>query len=118
MARSLIAALPAAPDVTSLNAALKRAGFALRVEAEWDDPDHTGFTPCTLDGEDAGFELKRSPGQLQVRWSGDPREHAAALAVVAVLADAFGAQVSAPDSDAPLSPPELKDNAHALFEGL
>jgi hypothetical protein len=76
-----------------------------------------GYLPCTLDGEDAGFNIKfqdvaadAAPTNLKsvlgdrdveiaVKWSGDVREYIAAMAVCAALVNNFGAIVHDPDGD-------------------
>ncbi len=77
----------------------------------------SGYLPCTLDGEDAGFNIKfqdvaadAAPANLKssldgrdveiaVKWSGDVREYIAAMAVCAALVNNFGAIVHDPDGD-------------------
>lgn len=66
-----------------------------------------GYLPCTLQGEDAGFDLcigetpDTGDGRailLTLTWSGDSREEAAARIVCAALAAHFGARVQAGDA--------------------
>ena len=71
-----------------------------------------GYIPCTLDGEDAGFEIKFSDSSVRLsdmpalqaqigdrdiamtlRWGGGPRERVSAIIVSAVLAQNFDALV-------------------------
>lgn len=77
----------------------------------------SGYLPCTLDGEDAGFTIKfqdvaadAAPANLKsalsdrdveiaLKWSGDVREYIAAMAVSAALVKNFGAIVHDPDGD-------------------
>ncbi|MDQ0505528.1 hypothetical protein [Xanthobacter agilis] len=97
-------------------AALQGAVDALKLKLTLDDGyvplKSSGYLPCTLDGEDAGFtlrfhdvnadldalpELKAAlDGRdlaIDVKWSGDVREKVSALGVCAALAKAFGALV-------------------------
>lgn len=97
MSRQFCATVPAAtvPERAALEHALTRAGRDLQIDPAWDDPTHRGYLPCTLRGEDAGFDLRRIPGReglrIEMRCSGDARELAAALSVMRVLAGSFGA---------------------------
>lgn len=105
MSRQFCATLPAdcAPERAALERALKRAGRDLQLDPAWDDPTHRGYLPCTLRGEDAGFDMQRSHGseglRIEMRCGGDARERAAALSVMRVLAGSFGAQLT-DDADA------------------
>jgi hypothetical protein len=70
------------PRAAQLTRALKDAKLPWSVDPDWDDAERSGYIAWTLNGEDAGFELRRqvaSDGSvmLSVRWGGDPREHAA-----------------------------------------
>ncbi len=92
----------------------------------------SGYLPCTLDGEDAGFDLRfREPGNLSpalkekvgprdaalaIKWGGDPRETAAALVFVATLAKSFDAVVQEGDAETLLSPDDLVKKAKAAQE--
>jgi len=109
MARTLVAALPAAalPDRKPLQAAIDALGGKCRLDPDY-APDFSGYLACDLDGEDAGFTLKLRPGEPPVAtlsWGGDPREEAAACLFCAALAQDFGAAVTR--DGAPLTPSEL-----------
>jgi hypothetical protein len=99
MSRIRTATLPsrALPDAAALNRALKDERLPLSVDPAWGVAMEPGYMPCTLAGEDAGFQLQRAEasGQLvlTVRWGGDPRERVAALAVLTALAGRFEATV-------------------------
>ena len=109
MARTLTAFLQPnrVPDRVALQRAIDALGRALALDAG-DDPFATaGYRPCTLQGEDAGFDLRigETPDTgdgrailLTLTWSGDPREEAAARIVCAALAAHFGARVQAGDA--------------------
>ena len=108
MARTLTAFLQPnrVPDRVALQRAIDALGRALALDAG-DDPFATaGYRPCTLQGEDAGFDLRIGEAAdtggghavlLTFRWSGDPREEAAASIVCAALA-AFDARIQAGDT--------------------
>ncbi|MGJ5181949.1 hypothetical protein ACQR16_34865 [Bradyrhizobium oligotrophicum] len=105
MARVLTAYLKRndVPTRTALQQAIARLPFALTLDGGYVPLDTSGYLPCTLDGEDSGFDLRftdveepRADGcdvAMTLKWSGDPREEAAALAVCAALARTFGAIV-------------------------
>jgi hypothetical protein len=100
---------------------LQKAIDGLKFKVTLDDgyaPFKTsGYLPCTLDGEDAGFTIKFqdvSPDaasanlksalgerdvEIALKWSGDVRELIAAMAVSAALVQNFGAIIYDPDSD-------------------
>jgi len=100
---------------------LQKAIDGLKFKVTLDDgyaPFKTsGYLPCTLDGEDAGFTIKfqdaapdtASPNlksalggrdvEIALKWSGDVREYIAAMSVCAALVQNFGAIVYDPDAD-------------------
>jgi hypothetical protein len=105
MARVLTAYLKRTdvPTRTALQQAIARLPFALTLDDAYQPLRTSGYLPCTLDGEDAGFDLRftdvtepRADARdvaMTLKWGGDPREEAAALAVCAALARNFGAIV-------------------------
>ena len=114
MARALTAFLNRAdvPAHKALQQAIDRLPFALTLDHGYVPFKTAGYLPCTLDGEDAGFDLRfkdaaaavvETPGlkdalgerdiAMSCKWGGAPREEAAALAVCAALAKEFGALV-------------------------
>jgi hypothetical protein len=114
MARALTVYLKRAdvPARKALQQAIDRLPFALTLDDGYVPFETAGYLPCTLDGEDAGFDLrfkdaaaavaetpdvKGALGERNIamscKWGGDPREEAAALAVCAALAKEFGALV-------------------------
>lgn len=106
MARALTAYLTRAdvPARPALQQAIARLPFALTLDDGYVPFETSGYLPCTLDGEDAGFDLRFKDGDeagagpsdrvaILFTWGGDPREEAAALAVCAALATTFGAIV-------------------------
>ncbi|MGJ5203246.1 hypothetical protein [Bradyrhizobium sp. HKCCYLR20261] len=105
MARVLTAYLKRTdvPTRPALQQAIARLPFALTLDDGYVPFETSGYLPCTLDGEDAGFDLRfagvterrADAGEvaMTMKWSGDPREEAAALAVGAALARDFRATV-------------------------
>ena len=114
MARALTAYLKRAdvPARKALQQAIDRLSFTLTLDDGYLPFETAGYLPCTLDGEDAGFDLRfkdlsavvaETPGvagslgerdvAMSCKWGGDPREEATALAVCAALAKEFGALV-------------------------
>ncbi|CCD99140.1 hypothetical protein [Bradyrhizobium sp. STM 3809] len=102
MARLLTAYLKRSdvPSRAALQQAIDRLPFALTLDEGYVPLQTSGYLPCTLDGEDAGFDLRFADARADARdlvmtfkWGGDPREEAAALAVCAALAETFGAIV-------------------------
>ena len=108
------------PARKALQEAIDGLGFKLTLDDGYAPFKTAGYLPCTLDGEDAGFDirfqdvaadispaLKSGIGSRDVaialRWSGDPREQLAALGVSAALAKKFGAVVHEPDGGELLS---------------
>jgi hypothetical protein len=109
-------ALLARTDVPARKA-LQQAVDGLKLKLALDDAyvpfETSGYVPCTLDGEDAGFNLRfqdvaaslqsRAVGKdvaMAFTWGGDPREEASVLIVCAALSKDFGALVHEPDADA------------------
>jgi hypothetical protein len=91
-------------------------GFKISVDDSYAPFKTKGYLPCTFDGEDAGFDLRfenveevrsavlssaleRRDTAMMFRWTGDPRELLAALAVCAALVKDFGAIVHEPEQD-------------------
>jgi hypothetical protein len=126
--------VPARP---ALQEAIKRLRFKLTIDESYVPFECAGYIPCTLDGEDAGFEIKFSDSaarlaeaahlQAQIgdrdtamifRWSGDLRERASALIVSAVLAQSFGALIQQQDEDTFRATEQLLDEARGVFEQL
>lgn len=108
------------PARKALQAAIDALGFKVTLDESYAPFETAGYLPCTMDGEDAGFDMRfqdvatdLSPALMSsfegrdtaigFRWSGDPREQLAALSVCAALVKQFGAVVHEPDTDALLS---------------
>jgi hypothetical protein len=137
MARAHIAYLARA-DVPA-RAPLQAAIDALKLKLTLDDAyapfETSGYLPCTLNGEDAGFTLKfeTAPAEpsaalaallagrdaaMSFRWSGDVREHCAALIVSVALAEKFGALLFDPEKDAAIESKKLLAKARELTEEM
>lgn len=117
------------PDRAGLQTQVRTAGFTeLRIDDAWLPLGPRAYVPCTLDGEDAGFDLRSDalippPGddrdtRLVLRWSGDPREEAAACIVCAALARDAGALVYAAGPDELLGHADLVQRARRLLAAL
>lgn len=92
------------PDREALQQAIAALDRPLALDAGEAPFATAGYLPCTLQGEDAGFDLRigETPDTgdgrailLTLTWSGDPREEAAARIVCAALAAHFDARVQA-----------------------
>lgn len=137
MARAQIAYLNRedVPARNSLQAAIHELGFKVALDDSYEPFGTKGYLPCTLDGEDAGFDLRFQRVEegtssnlasaiggrdtaMKFRWSGDPREQLAALAVCAALVKKFGAIVHEPEQDKLLTLDELLDRARETSESL
>jgi len=116
---------------------LQQAVDALKLKTTLDDGyvpfETSGYLPCTLNGEDAGFTIRFGdiPAELpaavagalegrdvavDIKWSGDVREKLAAFAVSAALAKSFGAVIA--DGDRLVSGDALHKTAKAELDEL
>lgn len=124
-------------DVPALGA-LQQAIATLRFKLVLDDAykpfESAGYLPCSLDGEDGGFDLRvlgveadPAPAAVQaqlggrdvamaMRWGGDPREKACVLMVCAALAEDFGALVLDGECDCTRNASELIEMARVAAE--
>ena len=108
------------PARGDLQKAMDQLGFKVTLDHSYTPFKTSGYLPCMLDGEDAGFNMRfeevasNLPPALAssiegrdtaigFSWAGDPREELAALTVCAALVKQFGAIVHEPDKDALLS---------------
>ena len=124
-----------APTLPALQAALKRTGIRLSVDEAYAPGETAGYLPCTLDGEDAGVDLRFEPDAplpqpaaalaaergprtllMKLRWSGDVREHISALALAAALAEGSEALVLDPDSGQTQTAAALTSRARSLLD--
>jgi len=139
MAKSYIAYLErnGVPDRQALQAALKGLRFPLAVDDGYVPFESSGYLPCTLDGEDAGVDIRFSDSATQLaehpqlqeavgsrdaaimlRWGGDPRERTSALMLAAALAHSFDAQVQSQQDDTMLAPEALLIEARQRLSEL
>ena len=131
MARALSAYLSRdkVPERKSLQQGIDALKLPLKLDGDYVPFETSGYLPFTLDGEDAGFDLRfcevaadvasaLSLGErnvaLNLKWGGDPREEAAALIFCAALANGFDAIVQGTE---PLSVKQLVAKARGLLEG-
>jgi len=133
---SLYAFVPEAgvPERAALQAAIGHLGFDLQLDPGWAPYAAPGYLPCTLEGEDAGVDLRFDRDAalpagaeglaaqrgdrrtaVRLRWGGDVREQLAATLIAAALAEGFGAMVLAADAAGPLTPDALKAEARHLY---
>lgn len=106
----------AMPSPATLQAGLKSLGFKLNLEG-LDLAGASGFQGCVLDGEDAGFSVTQEGDGLSLRWSGDPREHCAALMVAAALQMLGDAEISL-GGGAPLDADALQSRLREVLEEI
>ena len=118
------------PDRQALQKAIKALGVPLSLDEAYAPFETAGYLPCTLDGEDAGFDLRFKQGQtpapeilaqlngrdvaMTCKWGGDPREDAAASLFCAALVKSFGAL--AQQDDAFITAEALLARAEAVLE--
>ena len=136
MARTLIAHLHAerVPSRKALQEAIAGLHFRLNLDEAYVPFDWAGYLPCTLDGEDAGVDIRfadsaaRLAEQPQLRdrigerdtaillrGGGDPREETSALILGAVLAHSFGALVHYHGDDDLYVAEQILEDARAAF---
>jgi hypothetical protein len=123
------------PERADLQKAMDQFGFRVALDHSYAPFKTAGYLPCTLDGEDAGFNMRfedvtsNLPAALASRiegrdtaigfsWAGDPREELAALTVCAALVKQFGAIVHEPDKDKLLSFDQLMAKAKNALASL
>jgi hypothetical protein len=133
MARSYSAFLARA-DVPARKE-LQKAVDALKLKLTLDDGyvpfETSGYLPGTLDGEDAGFNLRFQDVAASVKpkvgdkdvamaftWGGDPREEASVLIVCAALATNFGALVQETEAAPLIAAEELVAKARKATASL
>jgi hypothetical protein len=119
--------------------ALQQAIDALKFKLSLDDgyaPFKTsGYLPCTLEGEDAGFDLRFKDAdptsapklaaelgerdvELTFKWSGDVWEAASAAIFCAALAQNFGAIIFDAEAEVFISTDELIAKARKAVAAL
>ncbi|WP_454915529.1 hypothetical protein [Xanthobacter sediminis] len=139
MARALVAYLRRSdvPDRAALQPALDALKLKLTLDDGYVPLKSSGYLPCTLDGEDAGFtirfrdvdaDLSARPSlkaaldgrdmAVDVKWSGDVREKVSALGVCAALARGFGALIHDASADRLLAADTLLAQAREELESM
>lgn len=138
MANSLTAYLARSqvPNRQALQTAIQAHKFKLTIDDAYVPFDCAGYIPCTLDGEDAGFEIKFSARlapldnphlqaqlggrdtAITLRWSGDLRERISAMMISAALAHGFDALVLRQSEEDFAAADQLLDETRAAFMQL
>lgn len=127
----------AVPDRAAHQAAIDGLKIKLTIDDGYVPFEAEGYLACTLDGEDAGFDIRfsqRDPSaplppalageigardvSIAVKWSSDPREKVAAFVFSAALAEGFGALVHDPDADVSVSGASLSKQARSTLEEM
>lgn len=127
-----------APSRKALQEAIDGLKFKLALDDGYAPFKTSGYLPCTLEGEDAGFDIRfqdvdaaevakypalaaqigARDAAIAFRWSGDVREFASAMIVGAALAKNFGAIIHEPDGDALCPAEKLIAKAREAVESL
>lgn len=89
------------PQRAALQAGINTLGFKLTLEDDYVPFVSSGYLPCTLDGEDAGLNIRfidnhtvaGKDAAFVLKSGGDPREEVTISMIAAVLANSFGAIV-------------------------
>jgi hypothetical protein len=117
------------PERKPLQQAIDALKLSLKLDDGYAPFETSGYLPCTLDGEDAGFDLRfnevaadvlnaRELGDrdvaLSLKWGADPREEAAALIFCAALARNFDAVIEQSEAGERLSFEQLVARARNL----
>lgn len=89
------------PKRAALQAAIHSLGFKLTLEDDYVPFASSGYLPCTLDGEDAGLNIRfvssdaiaGKDAAIVLQSGGDPREEATVVMIAAALANNFDAVI-------------------------
>ncbi len=123
------------PAHKELQQAIKGLKFKVTLDDDYKPFKTSGYLPCTLDGEDAGFTIKFQdvaeavPApvkaaldgrdvEIALKWTGDIRELIAAMAFSAALVKDFGAIVYDPDGDKVYASEEFLAKAKEAAESI
>lgn len=126
-----------APARKDLQQAINGLKFKLELDNSYAPFKTAGYLPCTLEGEDAGFDIRFQEVEADLskfpalkarigardaaivfKWSGDAREYASAMIVSAALAKNFGAIAHDPDADALFGADDLIAKAREAVAAL
>jgi hypothetical protein len=125
------------PNRQALHEAIKNLRFKLSIDDTYVPHACAGYIPCTLDGEDAGIDIKFGAAAAQLddapqlqtqigerdtaitlRWGGDLRERISVMIIAAVLANDFGALIQHQSEDGFRATEQLIDEARKAFAQL
>lgn len=124
------------PSRTALQDAIKHLRFKLILDESYTPFECTGYIPCTLDGEDAGVDIKFGATDfnalaptvkaaigdrdttINIRSGADPREIVSADIIAATLANSFEALIQNRGEDALENAEELLNSARSTFREL
>lgn len=125
------------PDRAAHQALIDGYKIKLTIDEGYAPFETEGYLPCTLEGEDAGFDIRFAQRDasaplppalageigardvsIAVKWTSDPREKIAAFVFGAALAGAFGAIVHDPDAEALISEATLLKQARSALEEI
>lgn len=124
------------PAREALQDAIKNLRFKLILDESYIPFECTGYIPCTLDGEDAGLELKFETIDVNslesdikaaigdcdiaitIRSGADPREVVSATIIAATLANSFNALIRNKGEDVLVNAEVLLSSARSLFQEL
>jgi hypothetical protein len=89
------------PMRAALQTAIHALGFKLTLEDDYVPFASSGYLPCTLDGEDAGLNIRfvssdaiaGRDAAIVLQSGGDPREEATVVMIAAALANTFDAVI-------------------------
>ena len=125
------------PTREALQEAIKGLKFKLSIDESYVPFESSGYLPCTINGEDGGFNIRFDASEpyfgrfpqvqsqadqrdtlITLRSGGDPREEVCALMVAAALAQNFGAIVHDPEKDTLYPAEQLISQARSKFAEL
>jgi hypothetical protein len=123
------------PAREALLQAIKGLKFKLDLDDGYAPFKTAGYLPCTLEGEDAGFDLRfkdidpahvtklaaelgERDVEIAFKWSGDVREAASAFIVCAALANDFAALIYDFEAEVFIPADELIAKARKAVAGL
>lgn len=123
------------PDRSSWQKSLESLGLPVRLNPDLDVSRDSGFSPCTLNGRDTGFELYVDPVEefvaaypqirgkvgnsthvISFRWGSDTWECACVVAAAAGLLKGLGAVIYDPQADVFNDLDELLGEYNKLLE--
>ncbi|MFA6095002.1 MAG: hypothetical protein WC757_03920 [Candidatus Paceibacterota bacterium] len=124
------------PSRMALQDAIKNLRFKLILDESYIPFECAGYIPCTLDGEDAGVDIKFGETDftaltpdikaaisdrdttIMIRSGADPREIVSAAILAATLANSFEALIQNQAKDTLENSKELLDTARSTFSEL